>query len=171
VSTTTRTVRIGVSGLRLGAMVQCVKMRNCGSPDSEFNGWDCEGRSSAIMYKIYPSFQSNSSLSPQLLCRIPQCFRRSLIVRHTCLLAREQRLVEALGQVSPVRICHFPHSPDNASESTILHRGSKMKRLIGNAFLSDFCGVTARKECELRIGESRPYNLQQGETRAPVKFE
>ncbi len=34
----------GDSGLRLGAMVQCAKMGNRGSPDSELNGWDCEGR-------------------------------------------------------------------------------------------------------------------------------
>src|SRR6266702_3130224 len=117
--------------------------------------------SSTIMHEIHPSFQGDSPLPPQLPCGVPQCTSRSLIVRHTCqrLLAREKRIVEALGQVSPVCISHFPHSPNYASEPTILHRSSKMKGLIGNAFFCDFRSVTARKECEFRIRESRPYNV------------
>src|SRR6266702_940811 len=35
---------LGDSGLRSKCMVQCVKMRNRGSPDSELNGWDWEGK-------------------------------------------------------------------------------------------------------------------------------
>src|ERR1700691_3564733 len=100
------------------------------------------------MNKIHPSFQGDSSLFSQLLSRIPQGSCRSFIIRHTCLLAREKRLVKALGQVSPICVCHFPHGPDNASESTILHRSSKVKRLIGNTFFRYFRGVTARQECE-----------------------
>ena len=39
--------------------------------------------SSTIMHKVHPSFKTDSSLHPQLLCRIPQRFRRSLIIRHS----------------------------------------------------------------------------------------
>src|SRR6266702_4179208 len=123
------------------------------------------------MHEVYPSLQGDSSLSPQFLCRIPQRSRRSLIIRHTGLFSGEQRLVKALGQVSPVRICHFPHSPDNASESTVLHRRSKMKRLVRYALFSHFRSMTARKECEFSIRKPRLYNVQQRKTRAPVKLE
>ena len=39
--------------------------------------------SNTIMHKIYPPFKGYSSLTPQLLYRIPQRSCRSLIVRHT----------------------------------------------------------------------------------------
>jgi hypothetical protein len=56
-----------------------------------------DAKSSAIMHEVHPSLQGDSSLFPQLLSRIPQRSRRSFIVRRTCLLAREKRLVKALG--------------------------------------------------------------------------
>jgi hypothetical protein len=46
-----------------------------------------------------------------------------------------------------------------------------VERLIGDAVFCDFCGVATRKECEFHIWKSRSYDVQQGKTRASVKFE
>ena len=103
-----------------------------------------DATSGAIMHKVHPSFQSDSSLSLQLLYRISQCFRRSHIVRHAWVLgSRKWRLVKVLRQVSPVRIRHFSHCANDASELTVLHCSSKVKSLIGNALCSGFRGITA----------------------------
>ena len=45
--------------------------------------------SSTIMHKIHPPFQGDSSLSPQLLCRMPQRCCGSLIIWHAWVLARK----------------------------------------------------------------------------------
>ena len=114
--------------------------------------------SRTIMHEIHPTLQSHPSPlpSPQLYHSISKCFRRPLII--TCPLTlpcREHRLVEVLGQVSPILVCHRPHCPNNTPESAVLHRSGQMQRLVRKAPVRQLCRVTSSKERKFRIRESR----------------
>ena len=116
------------------------------------------------MYKVHPSLQADSSLLPQFLCSNTERSCSPLIIRYTGLFAGEQGLVEIPCQVSPVRICHLPHRPDDTPESTVLHRCGEVQCLVSYARFRNFRSVTAGKKCEFRIRELGLYDVQQRET-------
>ena len=120
------------------------------------------------MHEIHPSLQSCPS--PQVYHRTLKCFRRFLMI--TCLLTlpqREHRLVEVLGQASPVLVSHRPHHPNNTPESTVPHRRSQMQRFIRRALVRQLCCVTSSQEGKFHIGELRSNNVHQCKLITPAR--
>jgi hypothetical protein len=85
--------------------------------------------------------------------------------------AGEHRFVKVLSKVLPIIISHRPHGPNNASESTVLYRSSKMQRFIGRAPVGQFRRVASRQECKFSMWELRSYNVDQRQALASVKLE
>ena len=93
------------------------------------------------------------------------------MVMYPSLPTGEHRPVKVLGEVLPIRISHGPHRPNDASESTVLRRSSKVQRFIGRALVGQFRRMASRQECKFSIWKLRSYNIDQRQALALVKLE
>jgi len=123
-----------------------------------------------VRYNCAP-FKRELFLLPNSSHSILKCPRRSLVIRNAWFIAREHQIVKICCQISSIFICHHPHCPDYASESTVVNRCSEVESLIGDASFCQLCCVTSREECKLSRRESGSHNVKESKAIALVKSE
>ena len=116
--------------------------------------------SCTVMDEIHPSLQRHVSLSSQHLYSIPKSFRRSLVIWHYPPPIREHRLVKVPSKIWSVIVRHFPHRPNNASESAVLDRTRKVQSLVRDAVCCVLGRVTSSKEREFGRGKPGSHDVE-----------